>query len=98
VSSPVGNIPTNELLDAHSVMGQDKAPLWMTFQNARFTTGWQKFMSDVSNYLIALTSSGTTADRPTKMLFTGKTYFDTTIGKPIWYNGTSWVKADGTAA
>ena len=28
----------------------------------------------------------------------GACYFDTTIGKPIWWNGTKWVLADGTDA
>lgn len=30
------------------------------------------------------TGSGPTADRPTKNLFVGKQWFDTTINKPIW--------------
>jgi len=25
----------------------------------------------------------------------GKIYFDTTLGKPIWWNGTDWVDANG---
>lgn len=28
--------------------------------------------------------SGITADRPTKDLFVGKQYYDTTLNKPIW--------------
>ena len=100
MSSPVQNIPTNELLDPNTVMpvNQNKEPLWMTFQRARLTGGWQHFMSDVSSFLQSLTSSGATVDRPTKFLFTGKTFFDTTLGKPIWYNGTIWVLSDGTVA
>lgn len=46
----------------------------------------------------ALTGAGTTADRPTKGLYAGRPYFDTTLGKPIFYTGTAWVLADGTAA
>ena len=50
----------------------------------------------------ALTRSGVTANRPTKGLYIGMPYFDTTLaagaGKPIWYNGTIWVLSDGTAA
>lgn len=39
---------------------------------------------------------GTTENRPT-LLACNKTfqYFDTTLGKPIWYNGTAWVDSTG---
>jgi hypothetical protein len=42
--------------------------------------------------------AGTTANRPTASATTGQYYFDTTIGKPIWWNGTIWVLATGLAA
>jgi hypothetical protein len=41
-------------------------------------------------------SSGTTAKRPTLQLQVGQQYFDTTLGIPIWYNGTVWKNASGT--
>lgn len=41
---------------------------------------------------------GTTAERPINGLETGDWYFDTTLGKPIWYEGPGWVDATGTAA
>jgi len=39
---------------------------------------------------------GTTAQRPTGSV-SGEDFFDTTIGKPIWWNGTVWVDASGVA-
>ena len=36
---------------------------------------------------------GGTSNRPNGV--TGMMFFDTTIGKPIWYNGTKWVDANG---
>lgn len=59
---------------------------------------WQRFFSDVFDAILAMQSSGTTAQRPTKGLYVGRVYFDTTLGLPIWYEGPGWVKADGTAA
>ena len=59
---------------------------------------WTVFFNSAYNILNALTSSGTTVNRPTKFLFTGRTFFDTTLGLPIYYKTSSWVKADGTAA
>jgi hypothetical protein len=49
----------------------------------------------------ASSGSGTTANRPTLTanggaLFVGTGYFDTTLGKPIWWNGTVWKDATGT--
>jgi hypothetical protein len=58
--------------------------------------GWATFFNTVFQLLAALTQSGTTANRPTKMLWVGRTYFDTTLTRPIWYTGTNWIKADGT--
>ena len=36
-----------------------------------------------------------TASRPASPT-TGSHVFDTTLGKPIWYDGTNWVDATGT--
>ena len=41
-------------------------------------------------------SSGTTAARPVNALLIGQYYFDTTIGRPIWWNGSNWINAAGT--
>jgi hypothetical protein len=41
-------------------------------------------------------ASGTTANRPTIKLQVGQQYYDTTLGIPIWYNGTVWKNASGT--
>lgn len=42
--------------------------------------------------------SGTTSQRPTSGLFIGGYYFDTTLGWPVWWNGTTWVNATGAAS
>lgn len=41
---------------------------------------------------------GTTEDRPKKSIGIKKGYifFDTTIGKPIWWTGSKWVDSEGT--
>ena len=38
---------------------------------------------------------GTTAIRPTVDRYTGQQYWDTTLAKPIWWNGANWVDATG---
>lgn len=40
-------------------------------------------------------NSGTTAQRPTTELYVGKSYFDTTLGYGIRWNGTNWVDGQG---
>jgi hypothetical protein len=40
--------------------------------------------------------SGLTAERPTGNRFTGMLYYDTTLGKPIWWNGSVWKDSAGT--
>jgi hypothetical protein len=41
-------------------------------------------------------NAGTTAQRPVSGLVPGLQYYDTTLGIPIWYNGTVWKNASGT--
>lgn len=59
---------------------------------------WVTWAATTSALLTALAASGTTANRPTTFLFTGRPYFDTTLGQPIWYDGSQWVDATGAGA
>jgi hypothetical protein len=59
--------------------------------------GWRNFFSAVYNICNALTMSGTTANRPSAGLWVGRMYFDTTLGKPIWFKSPGWVDAAGGA-
>jgi hypothetical protein len=45
---------------------------------------------------LSIPSAGTTASRPSTSLLVGQQYFDTTINRPIWWNGTNWINAAGT--
>ena len=40
--------------------------------------------------------AGSTSQRPTLSLTIGQMYFDTTLKKPVWYDGTAWVDSTGT--
>lgn len=65
------------------------------------TPPWYRWTTIAGNVLTALTTSGTTAQRPASFLWIGRPYFDITLGIPIWYdqNGsTGWCDATGTAA
>ena len=58
----------------------------------------ENFTAQVQNAkraYIPLTLSGSTSDRPASIP-TGSSYFDTTLNKPIWFNGSNWVDATGT--
>ena len=50
---------------------------------------------DVINTL-STPSAGITAARPSTGLQVGQFYFDTTINRPIWWDGTNWINAAGT--
>jgi len=68
-----------------------------------WTEPWRNWFTQAQTILFAAQQSGPTAERPTKNLYPGRPYFDTTLGaagKPIWVNktATGWVLADGTAA
>jgi hypothetical protein len=51
---------------------------------------------DAYNSATSIPSAGITAARPAQQLQVGQFYFDTTLGYPIWYDGTDWVDATGT--
>ena len=44
-----------------------------------------------------VTLNGATANRPVSSV-TGQFYFDTTLGKPVWWDGSKFVDATGAAA
>lgn len=54
-------------------------------------TGWLAWLKQVRQAAFSVTQSGTTAQRPVTFLWVGRRYFDTTVGKPVWYNGTTWI-------
>jgi hypothetical protein len=44
-----------------------------------------------------LTASGPTTARPTAT-FIGQPYFDTTLGFPVWWSGSTWVNSVGMSS
>ena len=53
------------------------------------------YISDRGTPLVMEDSFGTTAERPDPVM-DGFNYFDSTLGIPIWYDGTNWVNSVGT--
>ena len=78
-ASLIGAVPDSPMFNKDGSMSHD----------------WLAWFTIASNILNATTLSGTTANRPTKFLYTGRFYFDTTLGKPIWYKTAGWVDATG---
>ena len=68
----------------------------------QLTNVMRLYFSQIDNFTqaAAIPLSGVTADRPLDTvqipLAIGQFYFDTTLGIPIWYNGTVWKNASGT--
>ncbi|HFK1433336.1 TPA: hypothetical protein ACGXNJ_003412 [Bacillus cereus] len=60
------------------------------------TTGTPRMYDGSKNQILAYAESGSTNARPTTGLYVPRFYFDTTLGKPIWWNGTAWKDALGT--
>lgn len=61
---------------------------------------WQAWLASVQYWLGPMGAAGTTALRPTKSLFVGYPYFDTTLGYMVWIKQVSpsvvWVNGSGT--
>jgi hypothetical protein len=56
------------------------------------------YFTQVDNFSLSTSTpdSGTTANRPTEFLLVGQFYYDTTLSKPIYWNGTVWKDSAGT--
>lgn len=56
------------------------------------------YFNQIDNFTqnVTIPESGTTAARPTERLQVGQYYFDTTINRPIWWDGSNWINAAGT--
>ena len=81
-----GNYKTSASLNPAS-----KSPL---FYNDRLLFPVAEGFIDVFGEPSNIKRSGTTANRPTPNNV-GFIYLDTTLGKPIWWNGTNWIDATG---
>jgi hypothetical protein len=57
------------------------------------------YFNQIDNFTqsLAIPNSGKTTQRPTANLQVGQQFFDTTIVLPIWWTGTKWINASGTA-
>ena len=68
--------------------------------NASLIGDYGRKLSCIGNAYMALqlglNQQGTTAERP-KNPMAGDMYFDTILSRPIWYNGSGWIDAAGTA-
>lgn len=55
------------------------------------------YFNQINNYTQATATPdyGTTPNRPQKKLQIGQIFFDTTLGIPIWWNGSKWVNSSG---
>lgn len=91
--------------DLNTAAFSDGAALYSSATGTLTTTVTGSFVGYVLNSnanagtVLALPSSkdqldGTTAARPTTVPL-GLMYFDTTLGIPVWWNGTNWVNASG---
>jgi hypothetical protein len=57
---------------------------------------WADWLSEAFNVLNSDKGYGTTSERPINGINAGDKYFDTTLGIPIWYDGTNWIDATGS--
>lgn len=51
-------------------------------------------MKNMTYVTVPIIHSGTTENRPTEHLVTGQMYFDTTLGAPVFWNGTQWIQGN----
>jgi hypothetical protein len=62
-------------------------------------SSWLQWLSQVNSVVNAVTQSGTTAHRPTRLVWIGRQYFDTDLGIPIYVASVGpvvWVDAAGS--
>lgn len=57
---------------------------------------WVEWVNSLFSH-VKYKGSGETADRPTNKLLVADWYYDTTLSKPIWWDGAVWRDAAGTS-
>lgn len=60
----------------------DVSPITESGEKVNFS--WLQWFSQVSSVVNAAQQSGSTAGRPTKLLWIGRRYYDTDLGKPVF--------------
>jgi hypothetical protein len=58
-------------------------------------TAWLRQLLDLG--FRQLPPAGVTADRPPAGRYEGDTFFDQTLGHPLWWSAAAWRTADGAA-
>lgn len=68
-----------------------------------WTPSWLQWLARTHRAVLSVQQSGTTADRPTALLWIGRPYFDETLNIPIWVQAVPakpapavWVDSTGT--
>lgn len=69
------------------------ANLPITDQTGRLTREWSQWITELQKYAASTHGGDTTAMRPVNGVKTSDMYFDTTLNRPLWWNGTVWVNA-----
>lgn len=80
----INNVPQNE-----DIFTDKKA----------FKFSWYTWFQQVYTICFAAQQSGTTAQRPDKLIWIGRRYFDSDLGKPVFVksaNPVVWVDGVGT--
>jgi hypothetical protein len=69
-----------------------------------WTPSWLQWLARTHRAALSVQRSGTTAQRPTEVLWIGLFYFDTTLNKPIWVKSVPakpaaavWIDSTGAA-
>lgn len=99
----VFELTTKEQLDLFISQNPDE---FTEFVNNNWKSNAPKFFCDGSNEqfidakrrYITDKTFGSSSERPVNNLYNGQHFFDSTLGKPIYWQGIKWVKADGTDA
>lgn len=65
-------------------------PSWIPSQH------WAGWFTQVWRVASTIGQNGPTSKRPTKGLFVGRQFWDITLNKPVFYDGTHWRDAAGT--
>lgn len=85
-------------------LGPVPTRLSITRQGGETTASWRAWFESLYAWTAPLGTNGATSARPITSqsvpLYVGQSYFDATLGKPVWIkslNPTVWVDATGAA-
>ena len=95
---PYGILYVKKIRNSRTIIEFTPAQNGQPISRSKFIGNYDDTNKVLGEWSCLWQGSGDSTSRPSNTnKFIGMQYFDTTLNKPIWWNGTNWIDANGTS-